>query len=332
MKKILSLSVAALLLCSCYEPYVKDYDYSGVYVAYQYDLRSLVVGEGMTFDFGSVLGGVISNNQDRTVNFVVDDELITGDLSKYGGTTAIEGLKNSPSQPYVASAITSAGLFDVSPLPKELYRLSNSSSMVIASGRHTATVNFKADSLALISDPHISEKPYYAFGWRITSADADKVINEKCFGIIAIRLENMFFGSWYHGGKSRKISNADGQLIAGSEKSYPAVIPSAATTHEVYTLSSSGAFSCESNFKHLDAGKMTINMDGKKVSVSGNGITDMGSDWNHNILMQNRKIFLNYKYDNGDGTSTVVTDTLIFRNRVRDGVNEWQDPNPEHYK
>lgn len=40
---------------------------------------------------------------------------------------------------------------------------------------------------------------------------------------------------------------------------------------------------------------------------------------------------LNYKYDNGDGTTTYCIDTLTFRNRIRDGVNEWQDEHPENY-
>ena len=48
--------------------------------------------------------------------------------------------------------------------------------------------------------------------------------------------------------------------------------------------------------------------------------------------LQNRKLFLNYRFANGDGTTTYVQDTLTFRNRIRDGVNEWQDENPEHYK
>ena len=47
--------------------------------------------------------------------------------------------------------------------------------------------------------------------------------------------------------------------------------------------------------------------------------------------LQNRKLFLHYRYPNGDGTFTVVRDTLTFRNRIRDGVNEWQDENPKNY-
>ena len=36
-----------------------DYDYNAVYVAYQYDLRTFVVGEGMKFDFTAALAGIV---------------------------------------------------------------------------------------------------------------------------------------------------------------------------------------------------------------------------------------------------------------------------------
>ncbi len=332
MKKILFPLLAALLLCGCYEPYVKDYDYSGVYIAYQYDLRSLVVGEGMCFDFGVVLGGVNSNGIDRDVEFVVDDDLVTGDLSEYGGTDAFEGLLNSPSQSYVATAIKNAGIYGVSPVPQSYYTLSDNGKMTIKAGRHTATVRFNVDSLAVISDAHFNHKPYYAFAWRITSADADRIVEGKNFGIVALRLENMFFGSWYHGGTSVVVNDSDGSEVSGTRQIYPTHMPSSASTYEVYNLTTSGAYTCSTNFRHNSAGTMTVNMDGSEVSVSGEGITDLGSDWNRSQLLQNRKVYLNYKYSNGDGTSTVVTDTLTFRNRERDGVNEWQDSNPEHYK
>jgi len=56
------------------------------------------------------------------------------------------------------------------------------------------------------------------------------------------------------------------------------------------------------------------------------------STYNQAKLLQNRKIFLNYKYQVASGNWCYATDTLTFRNRIRDGVNEWQDENPENYK
>jgi hypothetical protein len=54
--------------------------------------------------------------------------------------------------------------------------------------------------------------------------------------------------------------------------------------------------------------------------------------FNNAKLLQNRKIFLKYQYtDAVSGFTYHCTDTLTFRNRIRDGVNEWQDENPSHY-
>ena len=63
--------------------------------------------------------------------------------------------------------------------------------------------------------------------------------------------------------------------------------------------------------------------DGK---VTGTGMFD-GSK-----LLQNRKLNLEYTVTSDDGTRKEVKETLYFRNRMRDGVNEWQDENPENYK
>ena len=60
----------------------------------------------------------------------------------------------------------------------------------------------------------------------------------------------------------------------------------------------------------------------------------IGQSSHHNgaKLIQDREIYLNYMFSNGNGTTTVVTDTLKFRNRMRDGINEWQDENTQNYK
>ena len=87
--RIAALPLLLALFCSgCYDDYVEDYDHSGVYVAYQYDLRSFIVGEEMSFEIGSVLGGVIENERDRSVYYVLDDDLVDGDLSPYSGAAS----------------------------------------------------------------------------------------------------------------------------------------------------------------------------------------------------------------------------------------------------
>ena len=98
------------------------------------------------------------------------------------------------------------------------------------------------------------------------------------------------------------------------------------------------ALCCYSDFlacKRLSDGKMDIIIgeDGAvTVTDPESRITDLGSSWNEDVLLQNRKIYMNYQYPDADGNTVVVTDTLTFRNRVLDGINEYQDNNPEHYK
>jgi hypothetical protein len=82
---------------------------------------------------------------------------------------------------------------------------------------------------------------------------------------------------------------------------------------------------------------MILSLNGPDITVTAaTGSTyafepNGSSTYNQAKLLQNRKILLNYKYVNGDGNTCYAQDTLTFRNRIRDGVNEWQDENPSHY-
>ena len=61
MKKTLIYLILSIAAVSCYEDYLKDFDYSSVYFPFQIDVRTYVVGEGTKIEVGTVLGGVRSN-------------------------------------------------------------------------------------------------------------------------------------------------------------------------------------------------------------------------------------------------------------------------------
>ncbi len=42
-------------MVSCYDDYIKDFDYTTVYFPYQIDVRTFVVGEGMKIEIGADL-------------------------------------------------------------------------------------------------------------------------------------------------------------------------------------------------------------------------------------------------------------------------------------
>ncbi len=328
MKRLFAILSLCVLTVSCYDEYVKDYDYSAVSVAYQYDLRTLVVGEGMKFDFGTMLSGVISNERDRVVRYSVDNSLIDDEAFAIMAGTSIAG---SVSQPYVTAAITSAGIKRLTPVPENYYTLSSPGEMTIEKGRHTATVTFKADSAAMLADASVKPSPYYAFAYRIEEADADKVLEKKNFGVIALRIENRFFGNWYHGGYTVVRNDMTSEIV--SEQYYSGEVPQPDT--RIYTLSSTGPFSLRSNRIGNANGTLDFTFDGDAITLSAPSREiepwGEGSRFNGAKLLQDRKLFLSYKYSNGNGTTTYIRDTLSFRNRMRDGVNEWQDPDPSHY-
>ena len=84
---------------------------------------------------------------------------------------------------------------------------------------------------------------------------------------------------------------------------------------------------------------MLLTLNGSDITIT----TAAGSTWpispegsssyNRAKLLQNRKIVLKYTYQNTvNGYTYHCTDTLTFRNRMRDGVNEWMDENPSNYR
>ncbi len=348
MKKLslFTFGILSLLMVGCYDDYVKDYDKSGIYIAYQYDLRTFIVGEGMNFDVGAVLGGVIENKSDRNVSFAVEPDLVTADLSLFDpeaedSFTAFEVMSGASSsgvvsQSYVTDAVKESGITALTPLPEDCFSLSDAERMTIRAGRHTGTITVQADSLAFLSDPNVSTAPYYALAFRIREADADIVLLSKSFAVIAVRYENMLFGNWWHGGVTTVRDDVTGNEV---EKSvYPTVKTTAQSQNRVYELTTVAPDALLTSRLGNGEGTLRLTLDGGEITVNdAAGSLQIepfgdGCSFNRAKLLQNRQLYLNYKYSNGDGTTTYVQDTLSFRNRIHDGVNEWQDENPEHYK
>lgn len=339
MKRIISiLSLAALLCTGCYPEYVKDYAESGIFVAYQYDLRTFVAGEGMKFDFTVGLGGVIENTLDRHVSVKVDRALINTDLSIFSPEgqsvapfNAYSGMMGKApigylSNPYVTSDISLAGVTTLSPLPSDYYTVEGLDDMVISKGAHTAAVTIRADEEKILADP-AAFKPQYAIGFRIESADADYIPSDRSFSVIAVRCENTYYGNWYHYGKTTFI-NSSGEPL--SEETYARTVPET-NTSRIYVLSTRDGSSVSTNRMGNASGKLLLTFgEGDSVTVSSaDGSVSVepygeGSRTNGASRLQDRKIFLNYKVSNADGSAYAYTDTLEFRNRIRDGINEWR--------
>jgi hypothetical protein len=317
MKKTVFL-IVSLMLFSCYEDYVDDYEYNAVYFTNQVNVRTFVVGEGMQVKTGVVLGGIRNNAKDRHVDFSLDGQLFTSqDIFRRMGSD-VDHIKN-----FLSDTIRL--------LPPDYYTLSDRK-MVIKAGDHKGMITIKADSARFLSDSK-TLRAYYAIPLYITQADADSILEDKRYSVIGLRYENMLFGNWWHGGET-VVKDASGNAVR-SVKYYTA-IPSPEA--KVMNLKTVGPYSLVTSKISDEAGSFRITLEGDYIQVGkadGSNVEvlpDGESKFNRAKLLQDRKIYLKYKYRNDDGTTSHATDTLTFRNRIRDGVNEWQDENPDNYQ
>ena len=322
MRRILFYLMLSVGMCSCYDDYIKDYDHDSIYFPYQTDVRTFVVGEGMSIKIGAALGGVTSNNRDRVVNFTLDNSLITPNI--------LNTMKNGLG--YIKTSV--AAVATLAPLPANYYTLSDNSKIVIKSGDHSGTVTLKVDSTNFLNDA-ATINAAYVLPFSITSADADSVIKAKRYAVIGVKYENMLFGNYWHGGVTT-VKDASGKVIKTIP--YYTTIPS--PENKIWTLKTVGPKTLVTNgYSDQTTAKdeMKLTLDGTQITISTNTgstvaiVADGASTFNRAKLLQNRKIILSYKYANSDGTTSYAQDTLTFRNRIRDGVNEWQSESASSY-
>lgn len=320
MKKIVLSALALLSLSSCYDDYVKDYDFSAVYFAKQINTRTVVIGEGQKIQVGAVLAGVMENKSNRAVNFVLDNSLVTADvLSKMKGA-----------DPYIKEAVS--GVSELKTLPSDYYTLSNDETITIPKGDHLGTIDLTVTD-KFVSDP-AAIRATYVLPLKIVSADADSINQDKSTTVIGLHYENTFYGNYYHGGVAEKTTPSGQKetityhsVIPQPDKliwNLSTVAPNALVTNQILNGTVTGKM------------KLTMQEDGSILigSVEGSPIevkADGASSTNKAKLLQDRQLFLKYQFKDAEGNTYHATDTLTFRNRVRDGVNEWKDENPEHY-
>ena len=308
-----------LAMTSCYKDYIKDYDYTSIYFAYQVNVRTVVVGEGMKIEVGPAFGGEMVNSRDRQVALSLDNTLISPATLLAMQSSSANSIKN-----YVT------GLAQLKLLPTDYYTISGTS-VTIKKGQNSGTVVIRPDSVKFLSDPS-TLMAQYVLPFRITSGDADSIIKAKNYAVIGLRYENMLFGNYYHGGITT-VKDAAGTVVKTTK--YYTTIPQADA--KVWALKTIAPNQLVTNGISEVAGSFKLTLNGGVITVSqatGSTVVVLPTDasvYNQSKLLQNRKILLNYKYANADGTTSFAQDTLTFRNRVRDGINEWQDENPLNY-
>jgi hypothetical protein len=304
MKKyILIFFATAAILSSChYEDIEPSYTTIVLFWHQEYN-RNIVVGEGLKFSPGIILGGVIDNEKDRLVKFVIDPSLVT-----------------NPSKTV---------------LPASYYTLSHPTDIVIKKGDHLGFLNVKMDSAAFLADPK-SLTGEYVLPIRITgSNDVDSVNAVKDHLMMYISYWAKQHGNYNYSGQAVKKSGgtvvetlqySDFLNVANSIRSFTTVGPTTLKLGADMTSASKdpakNKYSFYVTLASLGGGNVTISSDpASSIAVQPNGVSTYDA--------ANKTFTLNYKYI--DGVNEVeVSETMVFRNRIRDvnngqGVNEWRD-------
>ncbi|MCX6222753.1 MAG: DUF1735 domain-containing protein [Bacteroidia bacterium] len=323
MKKIGIVLMLVAVMVSCYNDYISDFDYNGIYFPYQTDVRSFVVGEGMKIEIGAALGGVRENTKDRQVTFSLDNS-----LANAATLTLMKG-----GAQYIKDAV--APVTALTPIPTSYYTLSDNSKMIIKAGQHMGSVVMRIDSAKFLADPN-TLFANYVIPFYMVSADADTILSTKRTAVIGLKYENMLFGKYWHGGVTT-VKDASGNTIQ-TLVYYTAVNQPENKVWTLTTVAPNALLANGYSDQTTSKGEMRLTLDGTNITVTTNAgstnvvTADGASTFNRAKLLQNRKILLNYKYINAAGNTCYAKDTLTFRNRIRDGVNEWQDENPANYK
>jgi hypothetical protein len=240
----------------------------------------------------------------------------------------------SASQPYIKNSVTAVTA--LLPLPANYYTISDPGTMIIRTGEHMGAVTIKPDSVTFLNDSLRTMYSTYILPFKITAAQSDSIKFDKKTNTVGVKFENMLFGNYWHGGAAR-VSKYNQPTVDSATIVYRWAVNDIAS--KIWTLTTAGPSTLYTNgyFNQTTTKtELKLVLKGNSVYVSSapgstnTYLADGASTFNRSKLLQERKIFLNYSFVSKNKTYH-CTDTLYFRNRLRDGVNEWQDEDPSHY-
>lgn len=291
MKKIFYFALLVFMswACSKYDSYIYDYDYSTVYFPHSTLERTFVYGEFDAIKIAVQMGGRRENTVDEWVGYIIDPSLLDSTQTL---------------------------------LPSSHYTLSDPSRFVIESGELggelVLTVN--ADFYAEADDK------VFSLPLRIIDASVDSVLEEQTSMVLSFKVEAAMFGNYYHNGviikslagvEQERITYHQEEPVTNDINNWELTtiakdtlvsnglgnVKSAGTIYGIYMLVDSN--NNVEIFSNTDSG----------IAATSNGLSSYNPD--------KLEFYLNYRYQDTNGFDCEVTDTLIFRNRMLDGVNQW---------
>ncbi|MDO5986235.1 DUF1735 domain-containing protein [Flavivirga amylovorans] len=298
MLVILLFTVIAVS-CESYEDYlVNSVGYKTVYFPnkeyIQETGRSMISGEGLEINIGAYLGGVKENNNDEEVTFEIDQTLLDG-------------------TPYTL-------------LPSDHYTLSSDDKIIIPKGKYLGLLNIKFDSLRVANDD-LFQDLNYAIPLRMVATSVDSILEGNGDIIVPIKLINTYEGNFYQSGSLKEFFTVskvlDTAYVYGDREdgtNDPVIRKLSSIMMDTVKINgvanrTGDDYSMKLKVNPEDNSVTIISDPDSVIEVEENGF----SLWNP----VNRKFTLKYKYTIGD-KDFEVEEVLTFRNRIRDGINEWR--------
>lgn len=285
--------IIAFSVASCtYEDFVEDeFDYTAVYFPKLQIDRTFIMGEGMQIGVGVVLGGRLSNTENVEVTFSLDNALVTD-----------AGLTVLPDNYY--------HLVDANGNPV-------TNKITIPAGKVQGFVYVKADSMNFLADP-VSLGHNYALGFQLDNvAKADSILDGFTSTLITFSYINQLYGNYVQKGQFEKTEGTSVETInyAGGITD---IIDLEMQGPDTLIVNGLGEFRSATHKMNL-----IISPDNSLAIQSISGAVPVNDDGGSSYNPATNEVTLNYSFEY-NGANYKANDILDFRNRIVDGVNQFE--------
>ncbi len=300
-KWILSLTLIASLLASCgYDDELVVFEYTMIKFPNQNYVRNVIVGEGLEMNVGVSFSGVLQNTMQREVDYVIDTSLIPD------GKTI---------------------------LPADYYSAGNATTIVIPKGSLEGYLNVKLDSAKFVDDPKSLTGEYVIPIKLVSSNNIDSINQVMNYMVISVSYFAKQQANYTYTGSVTKSKNSiltevSYQNDPGQNESFRLFKTIGPTRLKLVADQIGNNDPAKGTYSFL----VDVPINGGVVSIlpdpaSVIAVTPVGeSTYNAG----NRTFILTYSYTLNDGTVCNATETMIFRNRIRDlqengvYINDWR--------
>lgn len=334
MKNIFLLLFLLIFVFACenQDQEWSDFDTKHVYFPFQTPIRTLSFGEDridnsldkeLAFDIGVVISGMYENKKDWTVDYVLDNSLLS-------------------------DSVFGSGRIELKALPQNYYTLSPVNSLSIPKGSFTGRIRVQLTD-EFLNDP-LALTGQYVIPLKITGTSADSILTgkpavpnpdpriitdwfsrmtPKDWVLFGIKYVNAYSGTWLQRGR---MIAYDGSTAVDTvvyralhvERDKVVTLKTLTKTKSVTNFigdrsSEDGDFAMVLEFPNMwgtPGGQIVITPEENAIyEVTGTGqYIDKKNSVESWIGLKWQSMNLNYSYD--DGTYTYqVSDTLVFRDR-----------------